>query len=103
MMTVKATAQLKIIAQTWLSENNRVGDPDYLARKFQRYLQDASYDLSIWPTVIMDWTLGPDQDAVQARNPATRTGPMNAPHYPYHDDHFCLNGVVSAPNRLDVF
>lgn len=95
MRTPRAKQALSHLATFWLHHHHLYGDSDHLATSFQRFLGEASQDLSKWPLTVMDWALEGGQDAYFQMSLSPSRSPTRGAGHPFHKNFIHVNGLVS--------
>jgi hypothetical protein len=92
-MTNSAKRALAQLTEEWSQYHQQEININTAVRDFQAVLARARDDHSKWPTVVMDWTMPEQKDALYSFIPAAMT--TSSPDYPIEAEYIALNGVVS--------
>jgi hypothetical protein len=92
-MTNSAERALAQLTEEWSQYHQQEININTAVRDFQAVLARARDDHSKWPTVVMDWTMSEQKDALYSFIPAAMT--TSSPDYPIEAEYIALNGVVS--------
>lgn len=93
MMTNSARDALLNVCELWSQYNQQQLNFNTAVSGFQAILARARNDHSQWPTVVMDWTMPEQKDAIYHFVPEAMT--THSQDYPVEAEYIAVNGVVS--------
>jgi hypothetical protein len=97
--TNRAQCAMRQLAIRWAHAHKKVMNDRYAVQTFQQTLKQVEQDPSKWPTMVMDWTMEEDEDAITWRNPKD-TNVRSSETFPLGYDLIAINGVVRSPAIL---